>query len=70
MDLTKFDLTDDDRARLEAITEATDPEDQAALLLEYYSDEDRVERTPRIAIIKHLKDAVRNMAWMAKQIAD
>ncbi len=47
-------LTDDDRAAILAIAEATDPEAIVALVWAYYHDADRCDRTPRHYMYLHL----------------
>ena len=47
-------LTDDDRAHLQAIMDATDPLQIVMLLHAYYQDADRAERTSRSQMYLHL----------------
>jgi len=47
-------LTEDDKKRLTAIFETTDPEELASLLFDYYHDRDRADRTSRSQMYLHM----------------
>jgi hypothetical protein len=47
-------VTDDDKERLTAIMDATNPEELARLLFEYYHDADRGDRTSRSQMYLHM----------------
>lgn len=54
MPRTEDALTADDRAQLAAMTHAEDPRALARLVLTYYTNLDRAERTPRGLLYMHL----------------
>jgi hypothetical protein len=47
-------LTDDDQQRLAAIMDAMDPEQRVKLVLDYYHDADRANRTSRQMMYLHM----------------
>jgi hypothetical protein len=52
--MAEKDLTDDDRARLAAIHETSDPEQIVTRMYDYYHDRDRADRTSREQMYLHL----------------
>jgi hypothetical protein len=46
--------TDADKTLARAIMDASDPETIARLVFEYYQDNDRADRTPRLTLYLHL----------------